>query len=105
MVTVSREAPSSRPSDLPFRDGLIIGGANMRNEHLEVYWNCQIWRRQRGVYVVTCLKADHEGVYYGRLLHLKTLLREHGKHHDMDPEDPCRLAEDLRVATNSKSEE
>ena len=105
MVTKVREAPPSGQSeqiDLLRRDGKLTGGASMRNGYIELYWNCQIWRRSHGVYDVKCLRADAVGVYYGRLLHLKTVIREHVKKHDQDPDEPCRLAEDLRGSQNGE---
>ena len=102
MVTAPVQAPHPDQPDLIRRDGLIIGGASMRGEYLEVYWRCKIWRRQRGVYDVTCLKGETEGYYYGRLLHMKRRLQDHGKRHDRYPDEPCRLAEDLRGSQNGE---
>ena len=100
MVTRTNEAPQSgRPEvvDLLRRAGEMAGGgANMRNGYLELYWDCQIWRRSHGVYDIKCLRSEKEGDFYGRLDHLKARIRTHIKRHTAVRNAPCRLAEDLR---------
>ena len=99
MVTDTELSPhSGRPEvvDLLRRAGKLGKGGNMRNGYIELYWDCQIWRRAHGIYDVKCLRGENEGVFRGRLEHLKKSIRDHISGHVEDREAPCRLAEDLR---------